>query len=242
MKLENLKKDIPETPDFIHEMIQNEVNHQIHSQKVVNLKTRRSKKWSMGRIAGIAAVCVLATSTLVYAGVSLFHMYLEKTGEYSVATGVESEQGTDPLKIPDKLHGIDIKTGYVPEGMEWTDDRHLEYPEHNETGGFSFSSVLFDENDLNAVMQDTYVVNSEKRNFGKYEGVYLEYQNLTKTGSFNKRIYLLCPEYYRVVTVYIGSDVSKEDAIKVVDSLEITENDMLMEATDMYRWSEVVSP
>ena len=37
MKLENMKNSIPETPDFIHEMIQNEVKKQLQNVKVVNI-------------------------------------------------------------------------------------------------------------------------------------------------------------------------------------------------------------
>ena len=31
------------------------------------------------------------------------------------------------------------------------------------------------------------------------------------------------PDEYRVITIYIGDDVSKEDAVKVAENLEITE-------------------
>ena len=61
-------------------------------------------------------------------------------------------------------------------------------------------------------------------------------------GSFNQRIYLLRPDVYRVITVYIGDDISKEDAIKVVENLVITENDTMIETAGLYTWSEMVSP
>ena len=91
-------------------------------------------------------------------------------------------------------------------------------------------------------MQDKNVVDSEERNFGNYEGVYLKYNDLAEDGSFNQRIYLLCPDVYRVITVYIGDDISKEDAIKVVENLVITENDTMIETAGLYTWSEMVSP
>ena len=46
MRLEDMKKDIPETPVFIHTMIQSEVKKQLQDTKVVNIQTRRVKKWT----------------------------------------------------------------------------------------------------------------------------------------------------------------------------------------------------
>ena len=52
MRLEDMKKDIPETPEFIHTMIQSEVKKQLQDTKVVNIQTRRVKKWTGARVAG----------------------------------------------------------------------------------------------------------------------------------------------------------------------------------------------
>ncbi len=242
MRLEDIKKDIPETPEFIHKMIQNEVEKQLQDTKVVNMQTRRVIKWTGASVAAVVAVCILATSTVAYAGVKLYNMYLEKQGIYSVSTGFKTDDSTEKINLPERIHDIAITSGYIPEGMEWIDESHLEYPEHNRTGGFSFASVLLDNDDLDKVMQDENVVNCEEKTFGNYEGVYLEYHDLAADGSFNQRIYLFCPEEYRVITIYIGDDVTKEDAVKVAENLVITENDTMLETAGMYTWSEAVSP
>ena len=124
--------------------------------------------------------------------------------------------------------------------MEWIDEFHLQYPEHTNCGGFSFSSVLLDNDDMGKVMQDKNVVDYEQRTFGSYEGVYLKFNKLLEE-SYNQTIYLFCPDMYRVITIYIGDDVLKEDAVKVVENLKITENETLMETADLYTWSELVS-
>lgn len=242
MKLEDMKKDIPETPEFIHTMIQNEVKKQLQDTQVVHIQKRKAKKWTGTKVAAAVAVCILATSTIVYAGVKLYHMFLEKQGTYSTAIGIKTDDNNGKINLPEKIHDIDIAAGYIPEGMEWIDDWHLEYPDHGRTGGFSFASVLLDENDLGKVMQDKHVVDCEERAFGNYEGVYLKYNDLAEDGSFNQRIYLLCPDVYRVITVYIGDDITKEDAIKVVENLVITENDTEIETAGMATWSQMVSP
>ena len=61
MRLEDMKNDIPETPDFIHNMIQTEVAKQLADNKVANL--RRRKRWTAPKVAAVAAACALAVST-----------------------------------------------------------------------------------------------------------------------------------------------------------------------------------
>ena len=101
--------------------------------------------------------------------------------------------------------------------MTWTDEDHLQYTAQN--GGFTFSSVLLDSDDFEKAKEDKNIVESEEHTFGKYEGVYLRYHEVIQDGFFNQRIYLFCPEEYRVITIYVGDDVSKEDALKVADNL-----------------------
>lgn len=240
MRFEDMKNNIPETPDFIHVMIQNEVDRQLHGTTIIQIPKKR-KKWNGARVAAAAMVCVLATSTAAYAGVKMYCMYVEKQGDYSVKTGITSENKLADL--PAQIHDIDFKTGYIPDGMKWVDESHLEYPQSKRMGGFSFASVLLDNDDLNQALENKNVVESEERTFGKYEGVYLKYNNLkTEKGAFDQRIYLLCPDKYRVITIYIGDDVSKDDAVKVAENLEITENDKMMETAKMYTWSDEVNP
>ena len=153
-------------------------------------------------------------------------MFLEKQGAYSIVTGIKADGSTGKINLPERIHDIDISAGYIPEGMEWIDEFHLEYPEHDRTGGFSFASVLLDEDDLSKVMQDKNVVDCEERTFGNYEGVYLKYNDLAEDGSFNQRIYLLRPDVYRVITVYIGDDISKTDYFDESNSIGLYKLDM----------------
>lgn len=242
MRLEDMRKEIPETPKFIHEMIQSEVGKQLQEEKAVSIPPKRNKKRT-GAAAAAAAIAagILATSTIAYAGVKLYHMYLEKEGTYSVTTGIRAE-GVGETALPDRIHEIEIVAKYIPEGMKWVEESHLEYPEHQRNGGFSFQAALLDDDYSEQVMQDKGVVECEERTFGNYEGVYLKYHDLAEDGSFNQRIYLLCPDVYRVIIIHIGDDVSKEEAMKVTDNLLIAETDTMIETADCTAWSELVSP
>ena len=206
MRLEEMKNNIPETPDFIHKMVQEEVSRQLQDTKVVPMKKR---KWNKVQAAAAAALCLLATSTVAYAGNRLYHMYVEKQGNYRVETGIQADAGTS-VQLPEQIHDVAISTNYIPDGMTWTDEDHLQYTAQN--GGFAFSSVLLDSDDFEKAKEDKNIVESEEHTFGKYEGVYLRYHEVIQYGFFNQRIYLFCPEEYRVITIYVGDDVSKEDA------------------------------
>ena len=76
MRLEELKNDLPETPDFIHNLIQEEVARQTKVTNVLPMQKKNKYKWNMGRVAAAAIACVVATSSVAYAGTKLYHMYL----------------------------------------------------------------------------------------------------------------------------------------------------------------------
>ena len=85
MRFEDMKNNIPETPDFIHEMIQNEVDRQLQGTTIIQIPKKR-KKWNGARVAAAAMVCVLATSTAAYAGVKVPHV-CGKTGRLQCEDG-----------------------------------------------------------------------------------------------------------------------------------------------------------
>ena len=43
MRLEDLKNEMPKTPDFIHSMIQEEVNKQMKETKIVSIRNKEKK-------------------------------------------------------------------------------------------------------------------------------------------------------------------------------------------------------
>ena len=43
MRFEDMKNNIPETPDFIHEMIKNEVDRQLQETKIIAIPKKRKR-------------------------------------------------------------------------------------------------------------------------------------------------------------------------------------------------------
>lgn len=246
MRLKDLKNQYPKTPDFISEMIETEVEKQIHTQETVRRSRKKKQVWTLGRTATAAAVACVLIGTGAYAAVNVYrnyHMKMEQQGNYSVVTGLTEEteeQTTKTQTLPDQIAEVKVETSYIPEGMEWKDERHLDYTNSENKGGFSFESVLIGDGNLEEGLTDTSVEESEQTTFGEHEGVYLKYHSVRTDAHFNQRIYLLCPEESRVLIVYIGSDVSKEEAYKVVEGITLTETGEMISTADMWDWDAFI--
>ena len=136
MRFEDMKNNIPETPDFIHEMIKNEVDRQLQETKIIAIPKKR-KRWNKARVAAAAIVCVLATTTAAYAGVKMYRMYVEKQGDYSVKTGITSEnkladlpaQILLPDTLPDLLYPAQVSQSLLRTDFLYTPAVSLQAPD-----------------------------------------------------------------------------------------------------------------
>ena len=72
--------------------------------------------------------------------------------------------------------------------------------------------------------------------------MFFKYNTAEGENSFDQRIYLLCPEEYRVLTLYIGNTISKEEAYKFAENIVITEEDEMIKTADMTAWSDIIDP
>lgn len=243
MKLEDIKKEMPKTPEMIHNRIQDEIKRQMENEQIAVFPTSKAKKtkWSRAHVAAVAAVCILGVSTSVYAGSKWYAMHLEKQGTYQVATKISANEQSKMTAIPDEIPDVKIQAGYLPDGMEEVEEGKFSNLETPYQGGFSMSLMLLDKQDFESVLTDNHVVESEERNFGKYEGVYLRYQDLEQSGSYNQRIYLMCPDEYRMAVIYVGDDMSKEEAVKFAENISLVETNKMIATKDMYSWSDFVS-
>lgn len=245
MKLEDLKYEFPETPAFIHEMIVDEVNKQMKKETVVPYASHKQKKKSFRYFVAVAACAVVACATVAFAGVSLYHMYVEKKGSYGVKTMIGQEGDTpDERVLPTEIQEMEIRTNYIPGGMERVDEWRVEYTDAPNDGGISLFPLFLDGDAAAEGILDMNVVESEERTFGKYDGVYLRKNDLDTNDrtTFDQTIYLFCPQEYYVVIMNIGSNVSKEEAFKVAEGLELASTGNKIEASELYAWSNYVSP
>ena len=229
MRIRDARNAAPDMPDMIGERVRAEVNRQLAQGERVY-----KRKWTAARVLAVAALCIACLSTVAYAAV-LYRMTLEKRGAYSVEMNVSAEGSAE---VPDVIHRLAITPGYVPEGMVWrAEDGRIADPDTPHRGGVSVSCMLLagDGEDALSVTGKN-VVESEQRTFAGREGVYLRFDDLRRDGTFNQRIILLCPEFHWVVTLYIGDDVSKEDAIKIAENLDIAQTEATVDMENLIPW------
>ena len=108
MRLDELKNDFPDIPDFVHDMIQEEVEKQVNSSNITPIQRKSKFNRSISRVAAAAAVCIIATSTVAYAGTKFYHMYLEKQGNYGTLTTIKSDENSEDVKLPEEIHKISV--------------------------------------------------------------------------------------------------------------------------------------
>lgn len=63
MRLDELKNDFPDIPDFVHDMIQEEVEKQVNSSNITPMQRKSKLNRSISRVAAAAAMCIIATSS-----------------------------------------------------------------------------------------------------------------------------------------------------------------------------------
>lgn len=238
MNLENLRNEYPKTPDFIHEMIESEVQTQMKKKS-----TCRKHLFTKYAVAGVAAV--LCLGTVAFAGNQLYKWYFENEGDYGVKLSYQPDTQTVPNEVP----VLSITPTVLPDGFVMAENNPYQYhsSEHPYLGGFSIVPLAMDTTPVNGSLgiTDRFVVDSEQFTVGNWEGVYLKKENEKHKGdeiAFNQTIYLACPEYYQVVVIHIGEDVTKEQAIAMAQGLDIKPSEETISLDSMTTWSEWNTP
>lgn len=239
MKLENLKNEYPAMPEHIRNMIEQEVNNQMHTAPKVRHKGIRKITWKKAAVIALAATMALATTT--FAGVKLYQWQMEKEGNYGLKAGIvvdDSANSGEGISIPEEIPTLSIEPAYLPEGVIAADDGSDKYFYESNPwkGGFSIGTITMDEefSEDNLLVSDTSVTASETVRINGMDGIYLE-----KAGfNFDKKLYIAYPEYWQIVEIYIGNDVTREEALKVAENLKISPTGETTPLSEAYTWSD----
>lgn len=200
-------------------MIRTEVEKQLKSEPA----GRKSKRMMRRTLAASLAAVMLCGAT-VFAGVSIYRMQLQKTGEYGVRVEIEKGEeaaentGETPVVIPN----VRLETGWLPEGMVQTEPGKYSFEDALYQGGVSMAFFRMDTGDDQFNIQHGDVLTSEEFTADGYQGVYLEYPNLYENEiHFNQRIYVAYTDVHYVMEMYAASDVSKEEALKIAENVKL---------------------
>ena len=243
MGLENMKKEFPQTPDHIRQMIEDRVEEQLHAEQVAPFERKVNRfRMSFQKAIAVGFAAVMLMGTTVYAGVKLYQIYMKKNGTYGVQTTMEQGNIEEGGFSIDKVPEIEIKAGYLPDGMIQTGSAEkvrIEDADAPGEGGISMFDVLLDVGQEKVTANDTYVISSEMISFDGHDGVYME-EKISKHEkiTFDKKIYLMYPEVQRVLIMDIANNVTKEEALKVAEQIELIDTGKEIDAQKLYSWTD----
>lgn len=251
MRTEDLKNGFPKMPEDMRAMVERQVRMQLQidqnieesgfqqtesAQRNSPRRTARKTRRSPQKITliGLAAAMVLGTTVFAgFAGSILYKMHSEQVGTYGAKTTVSLESETDtapaagtesgnPAVCTDDVPDVKLSLSYLPEGMEKAEGE-TKFHYNTDTGlqgGISIAAYSMDMGDDAFEVLDTDVISQEDLQISGHDGVYLEKQR-SASGDTIATIYIFYPEVHHVLQMWIGPDVSKDEAMKVAEGIEL---------------------
>ncbi len=230
MRLENIKYDFPKMPQEMRSMIEREVDKQVKTEQPQIIKNR----WTAGKTIAASLAAVMLCGTTVFAGIGIYRMQQEKVGEHGVnvsivgdqtqdvsATGTETQEQIETTKVV-SIPNVKMEVGYLPKGMVRTEQGKYSYENALHKGGVSMVFYRMDTGDDKFEVQHGNVLSSEEFSVGGHDGVYLEYPRLFEDEiTFNQKIYLAFTDVHYVMEMFVASDVTKEEALKITENIKL---------------------
>lgn len=237
MKLENLNQEFPKMPETMRLMVEREVEKQTKTANIEKEKdTSHMRVWSMKKSVIAALVATMALGTTVFAGVKLYQMKLEPEGSYGMQTIVE--KNTENTVAAEDIPLVKLDVSYLPEGMVETETNKYSYEDSLGEGGISLALYQMDLGDEAFEIKNSFITESEELTVNEWDAVYLKMQDvLENKGGFGQRIYVAYTDVHYVLEMYIGNDVTKEEALKIAQGVTLTPVETQDEATAAYSWS-----
>lgn len=217
VRLEELRENFPEMPTEMRRMVENEVQKQIGT---VSSGRRRRHMAKKSIIAALAAAMLIGTT--VTAGV-VYKMHSEPVGKYAVKTKIEENNSVeDQTQESPDIKDVSMEVSYLPEGMVQTEEGKYSYADALYKGGVSIVFYKMDTGDAQFDMLTTNVKAAEEINVNGYDGIYCElYGGDDGEISYDQRIYVAYTDVHYVMEMYVASDVTKEEALKIAEGVHL---------------------
>lgn len=236
MKLEHLKDECPKMPENIRAMIEREVEVQMKKNDDEMRVERRFGRKSWKKVVAASLAATMAFGTTVYAGVKIYQWNVTEEGKHMIKLDVVSEDVAEPDENywPKEVPVLDLELNYLPENMEITEgsvkgDGHTyakaSYKDTYAMGGISISvDGLFTEIDGEILtLNQPDVISWEEVKVNDRDAILIQKQVPKWEGIWHDRVlYVAYPEYDQLYTMFIGEDLSDEEAIKIAENVVLT--------------------
>lgn len=242
MNIEEMRQHFPTMPADMRLMVEQEVQRQIGTVS----PARRGRKHMTRKVLTAAFAAAMLLGTTVAARV-VYKMHTEEVGDYAVRTKIESASHTDHTTSPDSvtqdstIQDITMEATYLPAGMVETEDGKYSYVNNLYKGGVSIIFYKMDTGDAQFEMLTTDVKETEPVRVNDHDGVYIVLHGGEGDEiSFNQRIYVAYTDVHYVMEMFVSSDVSKEEIIKIAEGirLEPVLDEGAQDIVHAYNWSD----
>ncbi len=242
MNIEEMRQHFPTMPADMRLMVEQEVQRQIGTVS----PARRGRKHMTRKVLTAAFAAAMLLGTTVAARV-VYKMHTEEVGDYAVRTKIESASHTDHTTSPDSvtqdstIQDITMEATYLPAGMVETEDGKYSYVNNLYKGGVSIIFYKMDTGDAQFEMLTTDVKETEPVRVNDHDGVYIVLHGGEGDEiSYNQRIYVAYTDVHYVMEMFVSSDVSKEEIIKIAEGirLEPVLDEGAQDIVHAYNWSD----
>lgn len=230
MEFESLKDNFPKIPEEMRAMIEKEVDKQVKKEQV----PIKGKKIAGKAVAASIAAALVLCGTTVFAGAGIYRMHQQKLGEHGVRISINTEGDAENKTADTVIDGkhaqteavvknVKMDVGYLPKGMVELETGKYSFTKNLAKGGVTMLFYRMDTGDESFEVKQGDVLSSEEFTANGLQGIYLEYPHLyPEEIAFNQRIYVAFTDVHYVMEMYVASDVSKEDAIKIAKNIKLT--------------------
>lgn len=234
--MKTMKEEFPKMPESIREMMQEEVEKQVHMGA--------DKKVSRGFLKKRTALAVLAAAVAV-SGTALaaasggFQLLGESNGLYGLLVGLTSDEKSEEVwSIPDTISARTVRFNSIPDGMEYMSETETWMLRYTGESEYAINTALYvmDENAAAEKLENRNVSSSENLTINDHSAVYLEYLD----GKYS-RFYIFYPEYYYVMEVFLNG-IGREEASGILENVTLEETGEELKVSEVYAtWSQLIS-
>lgn len=229
-----LAENFPTMPQEVKRTMEETVRRQMEETVWEQRKTvhRRRRIRHMAAAAAAAALTVCATAA---AGAAVYGMYTQRVGKYGEKIVVEQMENTENETIGEEikkteagniLKNASVEAGYLPDGMvKMSESLVYCYEDTPWQGGFSLTLWELDTTEQFELLE-TNIVERESFSVGGHDAVYLKRNYVGPESDavrFDRMMYIAYPEAQLIVQIFIGEDMSREEAVKFAEGLKLTE-------------------
>lgn len=207
-KIPSFKEDI----DMIH--VPTDKLNTIISNFSLDSDTRKQQvKRKRNRILIAAACLLIGIPTTAFGAVKAYDMIVQKQN-YEVNISVANKI----FKNRDSWYKM--KVGYLPENMETNDSLAMKYSfkDNYANGGFSFILWRLGKN---SDFQTLYANDYEEKEINGRKAVIVSKDTGNKNVMFDRQVFLLFEEEGMMLQSYVGTDVSDEQMLKVIEGISL---------------------